>query len=248
MTNELARWQFATTSIYHFLFVPVTIGLAFLVGAPADGVAPQREAGVQAPDALFRDATSDQCCRRRGDRAGTGVRVRDELVGLLALRGRRLRWPAGDGEPGGVRVGVDLPRVVAVRLGQAPQARAPRLHMAGGVRLDALSAVHPGRQLVDAAPGRLCAEQSRSTGTEQRLGAVHEPDLPVGLRARDPGVARHRLAGDARSVGMASAQAARGRGLLQRGATLGDGAAPGDPACRCSWATSSAKSRPNISR
>jgi len=31
MANELARWQFATTSIYHFLFVPVTIGLAFLV-------------------------------------------------------------------------------------------------------------------------------------------------------------------------------------------------------------------------
>ncbi len=31
MTNELARLQFATTSIYHFLFVPVTIGLAFLV-------------------------------------------------------------------------------------------------------------------------------------------------------------------------------------------------------------------------
>jgi cytochrome bd ubiquinol oxidase subunit I len=31
MTNDLSRWQFATTSIYHFLFVPVTIGLAFLV-------------------------------------------------------------------------------------------------------------------------------------------------------------------------------------------------------------------------
>jgi cytochrome d ubiquinol oxidase subunit I len=29
--TELSRWQFATTSIYHFLFVPVTIGLAFLV-------------------------------------------------------------------------------------------------------------------------------------------------------------------------------------------------------------------------
>jgi cytochrome d ubiquinol oxidase subunit I len=29
MTEDLARWQFATTSIYHFLFVPVTIGLAF---------------------------------------------------------------------------------------------------------------------------------------------------------------------------------------------------------------------------
>jgi cytochrome bd ubiquinol oxidase subunit I len=31
VTNDLARWQFATTSVYHFLFVPVTIGLAFLV-------------------------------------------------------------------------------------------------------------------------------------------------------------------------------------------------------------------------
>jgi cytochrome d ubiquinol oxidase subunit I len=28
---DLSRWQFASTSIYHFLFVPVTIGLAFLV-------------------------------------------------------------------------------------------------------------------------------------------------------------------------------------------------------------------------
>lgn len=25
---ELARWQFGITTVYHFLFVPVTIGLA----------------------------------------------------------------------------------------------------------------------------------------------------------------------------------------------------------------------------
>ena len=31
MNLDLARWQFALTSIYHFLFVPVTIGLSFLV-------------------------------------------------------------------------------------------------------------------------------------------------------------------------------------------------------------------------
>jgi cytochrome bd ubiquinol oxidase subunit I len=31
MSTDLARWQFATTSIYHFLFVPVTIGLSVLV-------------------------------------------------------------------------------------------------------------------------------------------------------------------------------------------------------------------------
>ena len=28
---DLARWQFAITTVYHFLFVPITIGLAFLV-------------------------------------------------------------------------------------------------------------------------------------------------------------------------------------------------------------------------
>ncbi len=27
----LARWQFTITTIYHFLFVPLTIGLAFLL-------------------------------------------------------------------------------------------------------------------------------------------------------------------------------------------------------------------------
>ncbi len=28
---DLARWQFAITTVYHFIFVPITIGLAFLV-------------------------------------------------------------------------------------------------------------------------------------------------------------------------------------------------------------------------
>jgi cytochrome d ubiquinol oxidase subunit I len=28
---DLSRWQFGVTTVYHFLFVPVTIGMAFLV-------------------------------------------------------------------------------------------------------------------------------------------------------------------------------------------------------------------------
>src|SRR5689334_14904706 len=31
--DTLARWQFATTTIYHFLFVPVSIGLSLHVAA-----------------------------------------------------------------------------------------------------------------------------------------------------------------------------------------------------------------------
>ena len=30
---DLSRLQFATTTIYHFLFVPITIGLSWLVAA-----------------------------------------------------------------------------------------------------------------------------------------------------------------------------------------------------------------------
>ena len=28
---DLARWQFAITTVYHFIFVPITIGSGFLV-------------------------------------------------------------------------------------------------------------------------------------------------------------------------------------------------------------------------
>jgi cytochrome bd-type quinol oxidase subunit 1 len=28
---DLSRWQFGITTVYHFLFVPITIGMAFLV-------------------------------------------------------------------------------------------------------------------------------------------------------------------------------------------------------------------------
>ncbi|HKE69014.1 MAG TPA: cytochrome ubiquinol oxidase subunit I, partial [Nocardioidaceae bacterium] len=28
---DLARWQFGITTVYHFLFVPITIGMSFLV-------------------------------------------------------------------------------------------------------------------------------------------------------------------------------------------------------------------------
>ena len=31
--TDLARWQFAITTVYHFLFVPITIGLSFMVAA-----------------------------------------------------------------------------------------------------------------------------------------------------------------------------------------------------------------------
>ena len=43
MNIDLARLQFAFTSVNHFFFVPVTIGLAFLTALLQTVVAPQQE-------------------------------------------------------------------------------------------------------------------------------------------------------------------------------------------------------------
>ena len=63
--------------------------------------------------------------RRRRDRHRPGVPVRHELVGVLALRRRRLRRAAGDGGAGRVLPRVDVPRPVDLRPRPAVAARAP---------------------------------------------------------------------------------------------------------------------------
>ena len=97
MANDLARWQFATTSIYHFFFVPVTIGLAFLVAVLQTVWYRTDNPEYKRHDALLRDAAADQRGDRRRHRPGAGVRVRDELVDVLAICRRRVRSAAGDG-------------------------------------------------------------------------------------------------------------------------------------------------------
>ena len=41
--DTIARWQFGITTVYHFLFVPLTIGLALLRRGHADGLGPHRQ-------------------------------------------------------------------------------------------------------------------------------------------------------------------------------------------------------------
>lgn len=36
---DVARWQFAITTVYHFLFVPITIGMSLMVDLPRSGCA-----------------------------------------------------------------------------------------------------------------------------------------------------------------------------------------------------------------
>ena len=41
---DLARWQFGIVTVYHFLFVPLTIGLAPIVAIMQTVVVPHRQA------------------------------------------------------------------------------------------------------------------------------------------------------------------------------------------------------------
>ena len=122
---DLARVQFATTSIYHFLFVPLTLGLGPLVAVMQTVWHRTGDEALAAADALLRNAVADQLRDRRRDRARAGVRVRDELVGLLEVRRQRLRRAAGDRGPGRVHARGDVPRALDLRLEPALAAPAP---------------------------------------------------------------------------------------------------------------------------
>ena len=85
-------YSVATTSLSHFIFVPLTLGLAPIVAVMQTK---SRRSGRRrgSPHALLRHAPLDQLRDRRCDGARAGVPVRDELVGLLGVRRRRLGAP-----------------------------------------------------------------------------------------------------------------------------------------------------------
>ncbi len=166
MANDLARWQFATTSIYHFLFVPVTIGLAFLVAI-------LQTAWHRTGDPEYRRVT-----RFFGTLLLINVAV-GVVTGLVQEFEFGMNWSAysrfvGDvfGAPLALE-GLAAFFLESTFLGlwlfgwdRLPKRVHPRvLHLDGGARVDAVGAVHPRRQLVDAASGRLRTElQGRPAG------------------------------------------------------------------------------------
>ncbi len=164
MTNDLARWQFATTSIYHFLFVPVTIGLAFLVAllqtAWHRNGKPEYKRMTQ--------ASSARCCLIN---VAIGV-----VTGLVQEFEFGMNWSSYSRFVGDVFGGpLAMEGLAAFFLESTFLGlwifgwdRLPkRVHLAciwlvvGG--LDALGDVHPGRQLMDAASRRLRAEPATAS-------------------------------------------------------------------------------------
>src|SRR4051794_25530886 len=151
---DLARVQFALTSIYHFLFVPVTMGLSVLVAVMQTL---WHRSGVEAWRRLTRFFGTLLLIN-----VAIGV-----VTGLVQEFEFGMNWSAYSRYVGDVFGGPLAMEGLAafflestflglgVRVGPALAARAPVLHLDGRARLLPVGGLHHGRQLVDAAPGGL---------------------------------------------------------------------------------------------
>ena len=180
---ELSRLQFALTALYHFLFVPLTLGLSFLLVI-------MESVYVMTGRPIWRTITRfwatdlrHQLRAWRRHRPDHGVRVRNQLVLLLPLRRRHLRRAAGDRGPDGLLPGSHLRRPDVLRLGEAVQAGPPVRDLHGRAGLQPLGPMDPDRQRLDAEPSRrgLQSRHHAHGGDQLPRGAV-QPGRPGQVR------------------------------------------------------------------
>ena len=189
---ELARWQFALTTLFHFIFVPLTLGLAPLLAVM---------------QTLWHRTGDDKWLRLTrffgtlflinfAIGVATGL-VMEFQFGMnwsvfSAYVGRHLRLAARDRGPRGVHARGHLHRPLDLRLGPAVAEGASRDDLPRLARHVALGVLHPLGELVDAAPGRLRDQRADRPCRGER----HLPDPVPGVRALrvgacDPGRAGH---------------------------------------------------------
>ncbi len=166
---DVSRWQFGITTVYHFIFVPLTIGLAPLIAVMQTAWVVTGQRQLVPTDAVLRQAVPDQLRDRRGDRHRAGIPVRHELERILALRRRHLRRTAGVRGPGRVLRRVHLHRIVDLRLDATAQDDSPVLHLDGRLRGQRVGVLHHRGQLVHAASGRRQVQPGERPGRAHRL-------------------------------------------------------------------------------
>ena len=155
----LARWQFGITTVYHFFFVPLTLGLVWVV------------AGLETAWV----ATGDEVWRRLTKFWGKLFLVNFAMgvvTGIVQEFQFGMNWSeysrfVGDvfGAPLAIEalVAFFLESTflghLGLRLGQAAEEGAPGGDLAGRDRLEPVGALDPDRQLLHAAAGRLPARR-----------------------------------------------------------------------------------------
>ena len=120
---SVSRLQFAATAMYHFLFVPLTLGLSWILVICESVYVMTGRADLSRHDALLGPPVRDQFRDGSDHRPDARIPVRHQLGLLLALRRRCLRRAARHRGPDGFHPGVDVRRPVLLRLAAARQDR-----------------------------------------------------------------------------------------------------------------------------
>ena len=154
MREDLARWQFAFTSVNHFLFIPITIGLAFLTAL------------LQTVWYRRKNPEYLRLTRFFGTLLVINVAI-GVVTGLVQEFQFGMNWSAYSRLVGNVfgaplaMEGLAAFFLESTFLGlwlfgwDKLSRRAPGDNLAGRDRLGAVSRLHHGRELLDAASGRL---------------------------------------------------------------------------------------------
>lgn len=90
----LARWQFAITTIFHFFFVPLTLGLSIFVAILETKYVRSGDEMYKKNGKVLGEDIPDQLCDWCCYRHRTGVPVWHELVRIFAFYGRYFRGAA----------------------------------------------------------------------------------------------------------------------------------------------------------
>ncbi len=181
MSNvELARWQFGLTTLFHFLFVPLTIGLAWLTAVM---------------QTAWRRSGNDEWLRLTkffGKILLINVAV-GVVTGLVQEFQFGMNWSTysryvGDvfGAPLAIE-GLAAFFLESTFLGIwvfGWDRISPRLHLMT-IYLDRrgrhpVRGLHPGRQLLDAAPGRLRDLVERPGPAHEHHRRLHQQGVPAG--------------------------------------------------------------------
>ncbi len=90
---SIARLQFGVTTVYHFFFVPLTLGLSIMVAIMETLYVQSGKEVYKRDDQVLGQAVCHQFCHGRGHRHCAGIPVWHELVGIFSLC-RRYFWRA----------------------------------------------------------------------------------------------------------------------------------------------------------
>ena len=182
----LARWQFGITTVYHFFFVPLTLGLVWVV------------AGLQTAWYF----TGDEVWKRLTKFWGKLFLINFAMgvvTGIVQEFQFGMNWSEYSrfvGDVFGAPLAIEALLAfflestflgpVDLRLGQAAEARPPRGDLAGRDRLQHLRLLDPGRELLHAAADGV-RDPQRPRRDGELLGAHLEPARLRAVPARDHG-------------------------------------------------------------